>query len=162
MRSEDPLLLALKVLHQPKWILIRDGTAEFPSQLSFYPAQEVELGVVGLIDPIAGRLRHLVLVERRDELGGHEYHRLGLDRRLRDAAEPRSDQGQIAESGDASRGRRGLDLDQAGNCQRLSFSQLDDGAGTPFGDPRNRTTRRKGEPVDVVEFADDRFDVKAD
>ena len=139
MRSEDPLLLALKVLHQPERVLIRDGSAEFPSQLPFHPAQEVELGVVGLIDPVAGRFGDLVLVQGRNQLRRYQDDRLCLNGLDVIGAEPGPHQREITETGDPNRGGGGQELDQAGDGQGLSLSELDYGPGAPLVDRRDRT-----------------------
>ena len=129
VRPDDPLLLALEMLHEIERVLLAHGRPELAAQLPLDPAEQVELGVVGLHDPVAGRLGDFLLVQRRDQLRRDQDDRLGLDRLDGVGAEPGADDRQIAQAGDPGRAGVGEELEQPGDRQRLALAQLDDGPG---------------------------------
>ena len=162
MGPGDPLLLALEVLHQVQRVLVGDSGPEFPAQLSFDPAQKIELGIGGLIDPATGCLGHLVFVERRDELRRHEYDRLGLDRCDRDVAEPGPTKGRSPSPG--KRDELAVVLSWirpaiASVCPSRNWTTVGRTADRrfPVPDPSQR-----GRSVGVVESADYRLDIESD
>ena len=136
--------------------------AELAPEFPFDPPEQVKLGVVGLIDPVAGRFGHLLLIKRRDQLGGHEDDRLGLDDFRRIRAEPGPDDRQVAQPRDSDRGGVG----ESTGAVRRSPSVCPSRSSTTVRALRSviegtmpRTDRRA---LREIELADDRLDVQAD
>ena len=134
MRADDPLLLALEVPHDVERVLLAHGRTELAAQLPFDSAEQVKLGVVRLVDAVAGRFGNVFLVEGRDQLRRHQHDGFGFHGLDAVVTEPGPDNRQIAQTGDAHRRVGGERLEQPGDRQGLSLAQLDHSPGASLED----------------------------